>query len=292
MTTAKDYRARYQTLIPCFLITGLLSLTLLVAGCTKEAAYKRPIKHPGKLELTYYGYMVDDPSRHRAIANGKEFFTTKETVAPSIQSMFLLEHTEVKAGETILDLGTGSGIQAVFAAEKGAKVIATDLSENAIQDARYNAEYHNVADKIEFRSGDLFGPIKANEKFDRIIFNIDYPYDENSLGLWKVHERFFREVRRYLQPGGTIYYQAGWLWNVEKVIKMIFANDMIVDRMYMAHAVSHNREPLVMVIKVDPKVAKRRHNRIQKVEARKRQQQQAGNTNEQQAPDKPEAKAQ
>ena len=61
----------------------------------------------------------------------------------------------------IADVGTGSGIIAVTLAKNlakhltAAKIIAVDISAEALKIAKHNAEIHGVADQIEFRQSDL-----------------------------------------------------------------------------------------------------------------------------------------
>ena len=47
----------------------LISLT----SCIQSTGYKNIIEHPGKLELIYYGYQLNNPSQYKVVANGKEF---------------------------------------------------------------------------------------------------------------------------------------------------------------------------------------------------------------------------
>lgn len=70
---------------------------------------------------------------------------------------------------TALDLGTGCGVIAMHLAARADRVIATDISERALELARANA-YLNEVSGIEFRLGDLFGPV-ADEQFDLILSN-------------------------------------------------------------------------------------------------------------------------
>ncbi|HEY5602358.1 MAG TPA: methyltransferase [Gammaproteobacteria bacterium] len=191
---------------------------------------------------------MSNPSQNKVVANGKEFFITKTTVVPSIQSVFLLENIVINEGDEVLDIGTGAGIQAIFAAQQARKVVATDLNQDAVDDTIYNARFHNLSHVIDVRQGDLFGPIKNSEKFDVIIFNIDYPYDEKSEALWQVHERFFREVKNYMKPGATIFYQAGWLRNIPKIAGMIESNNLVINRMVMVNALKKHRQPIVFTI--------------------------------------------
>ena len=72
----------------------------------------------------------------------------------------------------IADIGTGSGILAIYLKEcfPEAHVIATDISEKALQIAKINAEKHKV--DIDFRLGNMLEPIK--EKIDIIVSNPPY----------------------------------------------------------------------------------------------------------------------
>ncbi|MDH5230374.1 MAG: methyltransferase [Gammaproteobacteria bacterium] len=227
-------------------------LFCLIAVFNLHAAEIRII-HPGSLELVY-GDLINRPPPlsspiRKVRANGEIFYVFPDVVSPSIQSVFLLEHTKIAAGESVLDIGSGCGIQAVFAAKNKAKrVVATDLSSAAAANTAYNAAGHNLSNIIEPLQGDLFSSVNKQEKFDVIIFNIDYPWNQETQGLWKVHERFFREVKTYLNPNGRIYYQAGLVDNVAKINSMVKANGLMIMKMNMVNAFTHDREPIVFHI--------------------------------------------
>lgn len=68
----------------------------------------------------------------------------------------------------VLDLGTGSGVQALHASRHADRVVGTDLSRRALNYGRFNAALAGV--DIEFREGSLLDPV-AGEQFDLIVSN-------------------------------------------------------------------------------------------------------------------------
>lgn len=85
----------------------------------------------------------------------------------------------------ILEIGTGSGCIAVALAKQcpNATVVTVDVSEGAIEVAKRNAETHGVSDRIEFRQGDVFGPIAPDERFDMLVSNPPYVCNHEIPGL-------------------------------------------------------------------------------------------------------------
>ncbi len=86
------------------------------------------------------------------------------------ESPYIAKKAMVKKGDLVLDMATGSGIIALFCAEKAKKVIATDINPRAINFATFNAILNGLESKIEFRLGDMFKPI-SGMKFNLIIWN-------------------------------------------------------------------------------------------------------------------------
>ncbi len=99
---------------------------------------------------------------------------------PSTETLVehILQHARVTPGfhaPRILDLGTGSGAIAIALAKHlpEATVIATDLSEDALQLAGQNAKTLGVADRITFRQGHLLEPV-VGERFHYLASNPPY----------------------------------------------------------------------------------------------------------------------
>lgn len=109
------------------------------------------------------------------------------------------EFAQIKAGDTVIDLGSGAGndcfVARALVGEKG-KVIGVDFTQAMIDKARENAEkleYNNV----EFRFGDIEKlPVTAN-KADVIISNC-------VLNLVPDKVKAFSEIYRVLKPGGHL----------------------------------------------------------------------------------------
>lgn len=242
-------RSQLNNTFAAFTIISALFLSACSSTGPKQHT-RLTIHHPGKYDLVYYSEHKTNgfPDYTMATVDGREFYVTDDVVIPSAQSLYLLSHAEFKEGESVLDIGTGSGVQAVFAADIADHVVATDINPKAVKIAKQNAERLQLSHKIDFRQGDLFEPIKDTEKFDVILFNIDYPYNQEAQGLWKVHHRFFADVRKYLKPGGRIYYQSGLLGNVVPINKMVSNNELRIISMRMDAALRVAREPIVYLI--------------------------------------------
>jgi methylase of polypeptide subunit release factors len=64
----------------------------------------------------------------------------------------------VDKNQSVLDIGTGSGIIAILAGKMGASVLATDIHPLSIKCAKYNAQLNDV--ELSFRESFLFESIK------------------------------------------------------------------------------------------------------------------------------------
>lgn len=161
------------------------------------------------------------------------FMVDEHVYEPAEDSFLLAEKMTVTEDDAVLDMGTGCGILAVLAAEKAKRVLAVDINPHAIECAIKNAEMNGVKERIEFRNGDLFQPIKPNESFSLILFNSPYlpsePDEERSwIGkAWaggangrKVIDRFVMNVPNFLAAGGRIQLVQSSLSDVDRTLKM------------------------------------------------------------------------
>lgn len=145
----------------------------------------------------------------------------------------------------VLDIGTGSGCLAVVVAREvpGARVYASDVSEDALRVARDNAAVHGVASDIGFRRGDLFEPFRRTGlegTVDFILTNPPYVGDAGLPGLMPevrdheprtaltagpdalaVHRRLMRECPDFLKPGGHLIAEIGL--GQEAALRVLYA---------------------------------------------------------------------
>lgn len=124
----------------------------------------------------------------------------------------------------ILDLGTGSGAIALSLATElpDADLVATDLSQAALQIAAENADRLQQKERVRFLHGDLFEPV-AGERFDLVVSNPPYVArrDEGKLPPELAHEPemalFAGEdgldvIRRLVAGAGAHLTPGGWLF--------------------------------------------------------------------------------
>ncbi len=106
---------------------------------------------------------------------------------------------DLQAGQTVLDLGSGAGVDCFLAARRvGAqgRVIGVDMTDDMLERARANAREGNFAN-VEFRKGEIENLPVESATVDRIISNC-------VINLAPDKARVFAEAFRVLKPGGAI----------------------------------------------------------------------------------------
>jgi SAM-dependent methyltransferase len=105
----------------------------------------------------------------------------------------------LKAGETVLDLGSGAGFDCFLASKEvgpEGRVIGVDMTPDMVERARRAAEAGRY-DNVEFRLGEIEAIPMPDNSVDVVISNC-------VLNLSPARERVFAEVMRILRPGGRI----------------------------------------------------------------------------------------
>ena len=172
--------------------TAALDADLLLAfalGIAKEEG----LAHPER------GLLPEDDARFRALVErrytgepvaylrgfkefyGLRFQVDRRVLIPRPETETLVEAARrFIAGRalTVVDVGTGSGAIAcaIAASEPQVRVIATDVSADALEVARSNARALGVADRVELRQGDLLAPV--SERVAVVCANLPYLRDD------------------------------------------------------------------------------------------------------------------
>ena len=178
----------------------------------------------------------------------RKYKVTKDVLSPRMETEELIYKVieYVKASNKnkfkILDLCTGSGIIAITLKKEldqvSVDVIASDISEEAIEVAKKNAQSHNAT--IKFIKSDIFNDI--GDKFDIIVSNPPYidrkdevtmqdnvlKYDPH-LALFAEEEGmyFYRKIieqaNDYLNENGVMFFEIGYDQK-DKIIKLADMN--------------------------------------------------------------------
>ena len=134
------------------------------------------------------------------------------------------------ASVDVIDVCTGSGNLALAYAhhEPKARVRASDLSADAVEVARRNADHTKLASRVEFRVGDLLAPFEGTAPVDVLSCNPPYistakvatmpaeisahepklPFDGGAFGL-SIITRLLKDAERFVKPGGALCFEIG-----------------------------------------------------------------------------------
>ena len=155
-----------------------------------------------------------------------------DTYQPAEDSYLLQKYVQKHAFGRVLDLGTGSGIQALTAVKRKdvREIVAVDINEKAIKELKTEISQKKIR-KITIKKSDLFSNVQ--DKFDTIIFNP--PYLPQDKGIedpalyggkhgWEISEKFFSEVNQFLVANGKILFLFSSLTNKQKIEEIISQN--------------------------------------------------------------------
>jgi SAM-dependent methyltransferase len=123
----------------------------------------------------------------------------------------LVKFAGVTAGEDVLDVGTGTGVVAVTAAQRGARVKGLDLSPVLLEQARLNAHVAGVS--VEWQEGDAENLPYPDASFDVVLSEFGHMFAPRP-------EVAIAEMRRVLRPGGRVAFAT---WPPEHFIGKMFA---------------------------------------------------------------------
>ncbi|MGW2567634.1 DUF7059 domain-containing protein [Streptomyces sp. NPDC001537] len=116
-----------------------------------------------------------------------------------------------------LDLGTGSGIQALHAAQHATRVTATDLNPRALHITALTLALSG-APAAELREGSLFEPVREDERYDLIVSNPPFvispgarlTYRDGGMGGDDLCRSIVQGAGERLNEGGFAQFLANW----------------------------------------------------------------------------------
>jgi release factor glutamine methyltransferase len=161
------------------------------------------------------------------------FEACPEVYQPSEDSFLFAEHLYVDSGACVLDMGTGSGILGVIAAEAASEVVAIDVNPHSVRCAKQNARQNGVEEKISFMQGDLYSGLAETAQFDLILFNAPYlPSEKGEDDSWlgrawaggisgrQVIDRFILQSAKHLKRTGKILLMQSTLSKVAETLNL------------------------------------------------------------------------
>jgi release factor glutamine methyltransferase len=131
----------------------------------------------------------------------------------------------------VADVGTGSGCIAVALAHEllNAEMLATDISDAALEVARRNAERHGVSKRINFAKCDLLKTVGEGRRFDLLVSNPPYVARNEEAQLQRevrehepeealfggptgteIYKRLLEEAELHLRTGGLLVVEIGY----------------------------------------------------------------------------------
>ncbi len=118
--------------------------------------------------------------------------------------------------ERALDVGTGSGVQAMLAARHARRVVATDVNQRALELARIGSRLNGLP--LDLREGSLLDPV-GGERFDLIVANppfvispdSDFVFRDSGLPGDAICRDVVRGAAAHLRPGGHATVLCNWV---------------------------------------------------------------------------------
>jgi methylase of polypeptide subunit release factors len=155
-----------------------------------------------------------------------------DVFAPTHTSREVAEGILVHPGETVIDIGSGSGVLSFVAAKLGAsKVWGSEVNPHAVELATRNAAMLNMQDVVDFRQGSLFAPL-SGIKADVVIGDVSGVPDEiAAVSDWfpggfsggptgaEVPMAMLEAAREHLVPGGRLYLPTGSIQDENAVLR-------------------------------------------------------------------------
>jgi SAM-dependent methyltransferase len=183
----------------------------------------------GLLELT----VRITPLKNKIILTDRLDYKRRNNVLPIYQGsgpQYLLEHMPSVRGRA-LDIGSGSGVFSIFAADLADSVVAVDVNDRAVLFTRLNAILNGCDQKIDAREGNLYGPVQG-ERFQYIVSTLPFvPHPPGVKGAahtmggpdgLRLFRKIVRDMPQYLASDGYAQmYSVSFGWGQQTMVENI-----------------------------------------------------------------------
>ncbi len=152
--------------------------------------------------------------QHRVRILGNTFEISDKVFNPKYYytSKFMAKHLTIAPNDIVLDMGTGSGVQAITAGRTAGRVVAVDINPEAVKYARKNVIANKLEDTVSVLEGDLFSALDEKLLFNVILFTPPYlegqPRSDFDHALFDpdkaLLKKFFKEAKNRLTPDGYV----------------------------------------------------------------------------------------
>lgn len=164
--------------------------------------------------------------------DGVEYNECSEVYPPAEDTFLLIDNLKLSSEDSVLEIGTGTGLVSICASYKCSNVTSTDINPHAIKCATSNVKLNN-RNNVTIIKSDLFENIK--DTYDLIIFNTPYlpvieeeHVDDDYSKAWdggengrEVIDKFIKQAPTYLKKEGKIQLVQSSLSDNKKTLEML-----------------------------------------------------------------------
>jgi release factor glutamine methyltransferase len=195
----------------------------------QDKVYKEHLRCPTQLSLDFLG---------------RKLVVHRNVFAPVSREFNLMSTTvlkEVKERDAVLDMGTGSGIQAILAASKAKRVLAVDVNPDAVRCARRNVALNGLTRRVKVLRSNVFEKVRG--RFDLILFDPPFRWTAPR-DLWEICSAdegyetlrtFLREGKRHLTKNGRIIVSFGTSGDIAYLKHLIRQNGFRREQLLKKH---------------------------------------------------------
>jgi release factor glutamine methyltransferase len=161
---------------------------------------------------------------------GLDIVTNAGVYPPSEDTHLLCDCISLKSSDLFLEIGCGTGYVALNAARIAKAVVASDVSMDAVANARENSERNSLSAVCTVVQSDLLHAFQPTSRFSVIVFNPPYlPATDETSSIdssvvggrtgAELTERFVREAASHLVRSGHMYVVTSSLAQPERVMQ-------------------------------------------------------------------------